>query len=305
MDLSIVIPVYQAASSIERVVEALVSDSYLKKIKWELILVDDFSSDKSYEIIQKLSSEYPNILGISLHKNSGQHCATFVGIKEAKGDYLLTMDDDGEHPVNQIASMISEMEQNHVDVVYASPRKRKKSWFRVALSQTYKASARAFSDGYGEGSAFRLINKSIYKNMQRHKTPFVFIDEILAWYTKNVSFLAVEFERSHKKSTYQPKRLIGLFSDIMYTYSSFPAQFLTKVGFLGSFISLAFGIFFIIKKLFFKAQLGFTSIAVSILFSASIILLGLGIIAQYIFRQNRLLNEYPQYSIKYRTDEET
>ena len=90
----------------------------------------------------------------------------------------------------------------------------------------------------------------------------------------------------------------------MFTYSSFPAQLLTKVGIAGSFISFGVGIFYIVKKLFFKAQLGFTSIAVSILFSASLILMALGVIAQYIYRQNRLLNQYPQFSIKSRTDEQ-
>lgn len=88
----------------------------------------------------------------------------------------------------------------------------------------------------------------------------------------------------------------------MFTYSSFPAQFLTKLGIGGSVVSFLIGIFYIVKKFFFKTQLGFTSIAVSILFSASIILLGLGIIAQYIYRQNRLLNAHPQFSIRYRTD---
>ena len=166
-----------------------------------------------------------------------------------------------------------------------------------------KLTSRLFSDGYGNGSAFRLIHKSIYSQIQQHKMPFIFIDEILAWYTKNVFFLPMTFLSSDKVSSYRTISLFKLYNDIVFTYSSFPAQFLTKVGFSGSIISFLIGIYFIIKKLFFKAQLGFTSIAVSILFSASIILLGLGIIAQYIFRQNKLLNEFPQYSIRYRTDE--
>jgi undecaprenyl-phosphate 4-deoxy-4-formamido-L-arabinose transferase len=303
MDLSIVIPVFQAEQSIESVVNELFEDPNLKALQWELVMVDDFSQDRSWNIINRLSKEHNNLLGICLHKNCGQHTATFVGLKEAKGKYLLTLDDDGEHPIKEIPKMIEEIEKHSADVVYASPKKREKSKLRVILSQVFKASARLFSDGYGNGSSFRLIEKSIYSQIQKHRTPFVFIDEILAWYTKNVVFLPMEFRKAQKVSTYKPKRLLSLFSDIMYTYSSFPAQFLTRVGFGGSIISLGFGVFFIIKKLFFKAQLGFTSIAVSILFSASIILLGLGIIAQYIYRQNRLLNEYPQYSIKHRTDE--
>ena len=166
-----------------------------------------------------------------------------------------------------------------------------------------KITTRLFSDGYGDGSAFRLIHKSIYSQIQQHKMPFVFIDEILAWYTKNVYFLPMTFLKSQKVSSYRTTSLFKLYNDIVFTYSSFPAQFLTKIGFSGSLISFLIGFYFIVKKLFFKAQLGFTSIAVSILFSASVILLGLGIIAQYIFRQNRLLNEFPQYSIRYRTDE--
>ena len=303
MDLSIVIPVYEAENSLKKVVDELIADPFLKQLEWELIMVNDFSSDNSWKVIESLCQGNKHFLGISLHKNCGQHTATFVGLKEAKGKYLLTIDDDGEHPIAEISNMMDALKKEDADVVYASPRKRKKSLFRKVASQGFKASARIFSDGYGNGSAFRLIDQSIYQQIQNHKTPFVFIDEILAWYTKNVVFLPMTFRMAGKPSTYRPTKLFGLFSDIMYTYSSFPAQFLTRIGFGGSLISLLLGIYFIIKKLFFKAQLGFTSIAVSILFSASVILLGLGIIAQYIYRQNRLLNEYPQYSTKHRTDE--
>ena len=174
---------------------------------------------------------------------------------------------------------------------------------RKILSRGFKKSAEWCSDGYGDGSAFRLIRKSIYVQLKKHQMPFVFIDEILAWYTKKVAFVPCTFLTSHKKTTYKPIRLLGLYNEIMYTYSSFPAKFLTRVGVFGSVISFALGMFFIVKKLFFKAKLGFTSISVSILFSASVILLGLGIIAQYIYRQNKLLNRYPQFSICERTDE--
>ncbi|MBL4709046.1 MAG: glycosyltransferase [Flavobacteriales bacterium] len=188
MEISIVIPVCEAQKSIGKVIDELQALPYLQQNQWELILVDDFSSDKSFEIIQAKAKEYPNIIGITLHKNAGQHAATFVGIREAKGKYLLTMDDDGEHPVSQIAPMIQKLEENKVDVVYASPTKREKSRFRKVVSKGFKISARMFSDGYGDGSAFRLIHRSVYSQIQKLKTPFVFIDEILAWYTKNVYF---------------------------------------------------------------------------------------------------------------------
>ena len=303
MDISIAIPVYQAEKSIGQVIDSLQNLPYLKSKKWELILVDDFSQDSSFQIISEKAKQYPNVLGISLHKNAGQHAATFVGLKQAKGKYLLTMDDDGEHPVDQIETMMETIEKTKVDVVYASPKSSSKSKFRKFLSSAMKITTRFFSDGYGDGSAFRLIHQSIYKQIQQHKMPFVFIDEILAWYTKNVYFLPMAFLSSEKVSSYRTRSLFQLYNDIVFTYSSFPAQFLTKVGVSGSIISFLVGVYFIVKKLYFKAQLGFTSIAVSILFSASIILLGLGIIAQYIFRQNRLLNEFPQFSIRYRTDE--
>ena len=303
MDISIAIPVYQAEKSIGQVIDSLQNLPYLKSKKWELILVDDFSQDSSFQIISEKAKQYPNVLGISLHKNAGQHAATFVGLKQAKGKYLLTMDDDGEHPIDQIEAMMETIEKTKVDVVYASPKSSSKSRFRKFLSSAMKITTRFFSDGYGDGSAFRLIHQSIYKQIQQHKMPFVFIDEILAWYTKNVYFLPMAFLSSEKVSSYRTRSLFQLYNDIVFTYSSFPAQFLTKVGVSGSIISFLVGVYFIVKKLFFKAQLGFTSIAVSILFSASIILLGLGIIAQYIFSQNRLLNEFPQFSIRYRTDE--
>ena len=303
MDISIVIPVYQAQDSLAKVVDELQSTSFLKTKKWELILVDDFSSDTSFEIIQQKAEQYSNIVGISLHKNVGQHSASLAGINEAKGEFLFTMDDDGEHPTEYLQILLESLELNNADVAFAIPASSEKNIIRKTLSSGFKRTAKWCSDGYGDGSAFRLIRQSIYVQLQNHQAPFVFIDEILAWYTKNVVFERCQFLTSNKKSTYRPIRLLSLYNEIMYTYSSFPAQFLTKVGMFGSVISFCLGVFFIIKKLFFKTKLGFTSITVSILFSASIIMVGLGIIAQYIYRQNKLLNRYPQYSIRERTDD--
>lgn len=303
MDISIVIPVFQSEDSLERVVDELQKLPFLKTKKWELILVDDASQDKSFEIIQQKSRQYSNVIGLSLHKNVGQHSATLAGILEASGSYLFTLDDDGEHPLDQLEVLLDSLKNNNADVAFGIPHKSEKNLIRKGLSSIFKQSAKWFSDGYGDGSAFRLIKKSIYSQLHKHEAPFVFIDEVLAWYTKNVVFEPCTFLTSNKKTTYKPIRLLGLYNEIMYTYSSFPAQFLTRIGMLGSLVSFGFGVFFIVKKLFFKAKLGFTAISVSILFSASIILLGLGIIAQYIYRQNKLLNRYPQFSICERTDE--
>lgn len=303
IDLSIVIPVFEAEQSIGQLIDALQEDGHLKTLRWELILVDDCSNDLSFDIIEKKCNIYPNCIGIRLHKNSGQHSATLAGINEAKGELLLTMDDDFEHPITEISNLFDELNSKNVDIVFGVPHSQEKNKFRKIISSLFKWSTRSFSEGYGNGSAFRLMRKDIYTQLKHHKTPFVFIDEILAWYTKNVIFLPICFNASNKTSTYRSSNLLGLYFNIMFTYSSFPAQALTKLGIIGSALSFAVGIFYVIKKLFFKAQLGFTSIAVSILFSASVILLALGIIAQYIYRQNRLLNQHPQYSVKDRTDE--
>jgi len=302
--LSIVVPVYQAENSIGELIDQLETNTYLNTLKWELILVDDCSTDLSFQIIEAKAKQYSNIIGLTLHKNSGQHSATLAGIIEAKGELLLTMDDDFEHPVEAIEGLINDLNMQKADVAFGIPKNQEKNIIRKRISKEFKRSTRNFSEGYGEGSAFRLIRKEIYTQLSKHKTPFVFIDEVLAWYTKNAIFIPINFNQATKKSTYKVSNLFGLFFNIMFTYSSFPAQLLTKVGIAGSFISFAIGLFYIVKKLFFKAQLGFTSIAVSILFSASLILLALGVIAQYIYRQNRLLNQYPQFSIKSRTDEE-
>lgn len=302
IDLSIVIPVYKAQQTIAALIDSLESDQYLSTLKWELILVDDNSEDNSFKIIQEKSTHYQNITGLKLHKNSGQHSATLAGISVAKGNLLLTMDDDFEHPINEIKTLIEKLNSSNADIVFGTPKTQNKSIVRKVISSIFKWSTRSFSEGYGDGSAFRLIRRAIYLELKKHATPFVFIDEILAWYTKNVVFLPIPYSPSSKSSTYKTGNLIGLYVNIMFTYSSFPAQLLTKLGILGSILSFGIGIFYIIKKLFFKAQLGFTSIAVSILFSASVILLALGVIAQYIYRQNRLLNQHPQFSIKERTD---
>ena len=89
MDISIVIPVYQAERSIGKVVDSLQDHAYLKSKKWELILVDDFSTDNSFTIVKEKAQQYDNVKGISFHKNSGQHVATYVGDKRSKRNLLI------------------------------------------------------------------------------------------------------------------------------------------------------------------------------------------------------------------------
>lgn len=302
-DLSIVIPVYRAENTIGELVDRLQQDEFLKTMNWELILVNDFSPDKSFEIIKAKAQQYTNVLGLNLHKNSGQHSATLAGINEANGEVLITMDDDGEHPVHEIENLLQILHKEKVDIVFGVTASARKSFVRNFFSKLFKLMTRMFSDSYGNGSAFRFIRREVYVSLKNHNAPFVFIDEVLSWYTKNVIFYTVEYRSPTKGSTYRLSSLFKLYINIMFTYSSLPAQLLTNIGLLGSATSFVIGMYFLGKKLFFKAQLGFTSIAVSILFSASAILLGLGIIAQYIYRQNILMNKYPQYSIKERTDQ--
>ncbi len=297
---SVVVPVFNSENSLEELFERL--KGFFEQINqsFEVIFVEDGGTDGSWELLKKLKTKYPELIkAIKLDRNFGQHNATLCGFGFAKGDRIITIDDDLQNPPEEIARLIETADKQQSAVTYGIYTKKQHSFARNVMSKTVRTSAKLFHNGAENGSSFRLLDRKIVDKILDHQVSFVFIDEIIYWYTDNIAFVVVDHKkRENNQSGYNPFRLFMLAANLTYFYSNIPLKIMVYSGFIISFLSFLMAIKFIIQKIYFNVPLGYTSVIVTILFSTSIIVFSLGVIGGYLSRIQNVQNKKPPYHIK-------
>jgi glycosyltransferase involved in cell wall biosynthesis len=296
---SLVIPVFNTGKELFRLHKEIV-DSLAEKIDLEIIYVDDFSQDDSWNILKEIkrNDENNQIKIIRLGKNFGQHAATLCGIENSTGDIILTMDDDLQVLPIQFLKLIQEFENSGSHLVYGEYVK-KQSLGRQFLTYCYKKIARLEGKNRGKGSSFRLLKADLAKRLPENHRHFIFIDEFLIWYTSKISFVKIENNpNSILKSRYKLGNLFSTTGKVILYSTEIPLKFVTYLGFTLAFVNSIVGCFFIYKHFIDKiAVQGYASLIVSILFSTGIILFSLGIITQYLRLILKNINNAPLYHI--------
>lgn len=299
IEFSVVVPVFNSEASLEELFHRLTEVLKATGKPYEMIFVDDGSGDRSWEMLKKIKAENPDgFTAIRLAKNFGQHSATFCGFSFAKGKHIITLDDDLQCPPEEIPKLIRTMEETDAELVYGIFRKKRHSAARNISSRSFKSLSRLFGS-QTEGSSFRLISGSIIQKILGHHQNFVFIDEILHWYTDFIGYATVEHHpRKYKRSGYSRGKIWRFFAEVMYHYSTAPLKVMVYGGMVSSVIFFIFSIYFILRKILMNVPLGYTSLIVAILFSTSLILLSLGVIGEYLSRIYMVQNKKPLYSVK-------
>src|SRR6478735_1605873 len=287
LKITIIIPVYNSQGTLNELVERIAAS--LGGYNYHIILVDDGSKDESWRKLEELKRTWENkITAIKLARNFGQHNAIICGFSYAKGDVVVTMDDDLQHPPEEIPKLIAKYIETKADVVYGEYTPVGGDVIKSAGSYFFRKSSKMLSnDATGRGSSFRLLKTDIVEKLvDNHKHNFYFIDEIIQWYTADIAFVNVtHHKRKEGKSGYTKGKLIGMSFNIMVNYTQVPLKAMTYGGILGSIATFILGGYFIIKKVFYSIDVpGFTALIVAILFTASIMLLCFGIVGQYLYR---------------------
>lgn len=297
--ISIVIPVYNSASMLKDLF-AGIHQALEGRYGYEVIFVDDGSRDGSWVKLEELKKAYPDhITAIRLRRNYGQHNALVCGFGFAKGDAVITMDDDFQHPPSEIPLLIEKFLETKVDAVYGIPRNKQHAPIRVFGSYFVRKTSRYAADTIGEGSSFRLLKKSLVEKILEHQHhSFLFVDEIMQWYTGNIATVEVEHHaRREGKSGYSFRKLVGLYGNLLVNHTAIPLKLMTWIGLASSIVCFLLGVHFIYRKLMFDVKLGFTAQIVAVLFSASVLMLCMGIVGQYMYKLFLLQNRRPPFSI--------
>jgi polyisoprenyl-phosphate glycosyltransferase len=299
-EYSVIVPVYNSEQTLTELYERTAAVFAAAGSTFEMVFVDDFSRDRSWEILTGLKDKFPEtVTAIRLAKNFGQHNAVFCGLEHARGELLVTIDDDLQIPPEEITKLIQVYRQKDADLVYGYFGRKKHSPLRNLGSYLIKRSSRILLNSPGEGSSFRLFTAGLAANILKHQQHFMYIDELFLWYTGNIAFTEVEHrKRSVHRSGYSTWKLFQLSANIVIYYTAVPLRIMTFGGFALSVLSFIVGIRFIINKMVHDVPLGYTSLIVAILFSTSIIMLCLGLIGEYLSRIYQVQNKKPPYSIK-------
>ncbi len=297
---SIVIPAYNSKDTIGQLCGEIGEVFASLNESFEIVIVNDGGEKEVWDEITRVYQESDaKMTVIRLTKNYGQHNATLCGIENSTGDLIITIDDDLQVRPNEMLKLIEEYKNEDADLVYGLYDKKQHNLLKNAGSTYIKKTSKLLLKSPGKGSSFRLLNRKLADEILMHGQSFVYIDELLLWYTDNIAFVQVQHEkRQHSKSGYSSFKLFKIAFNITTQYTAIPLKIMTYAGMIFSIITFLLGLYFIYRRLVRNVPLGYTSTIVTILFSTSIILLCLGIIGQYLFKLYQAQNKKPSYSIR-------
>lgn len=220
INISVIIPVYNSYYSIEEVAQRTIDCLEGAGLNFEIIMVDDFSKDDTLRRLIKMSEKDRRIRTISLDRNHGQQEAIKIGMGYAKGDYIVTMDDDLEHQPEDILLLLNHMEKGY-DIVYGLPRNKKYPLYRKCGSKVVDLFFTiCFNKPHSiKVSSFRVLNRKICDRIIEDRTPFVYISAISLKYTMNIGNIGIQhMDRKYGSSNYDVVKLTKLFLKLLYFY---------------------------------------------------------------------------------------
>jgi undecaprenyl-phosphate 4-deoxy-4-formamido-L-arabinose transferase len=306
--LSVVIPVYNSEAILRPLTDRLAP--VLREIAsdYELILVNDGSRDGSWSVVSELCAAHRWIRAIDMMRNYGQHNALLCGIRAARHDIVVTMDDDLQHPPEEIHKLLealgpAEIASGRIDVVYGSPEKETHGFLRDLASQMTKLALQKSmgAETARKISAFRAFRTELRQSFADYRNQFVSIDVLLTWGTTRFKAIAVKHDpRRVGVSNYTYKKLLTHTLNMMTGFSVMPLQIASVVGFAFT----AFGVVLLIVvavNYFVRSSAsppGFTFIASVIAIFSGAQLFAIGIIGEYLARMHFRMMDRPAYSVR-------
>ncbi len=287
MNITIVVPVYNSSTTLPDLVARLESVLSLNYGKYELVFVNDGSRDMSWEVICSLIDRYSWVRGINLMRNYGQHNAVLCGVRKARFETIVTMDDDLQHPPEEIPKLTKKLEEGY-DVVYGMPLHQQHGLWRDMASIITKTSLKATigAETAQMVSAFRGFRTLIRDAFAEYRGTFVSLDVLLTWGTTRFTAVPVKHDaRKIGASNYTLWKLINHAFNMMTGFSTVPLQLASILGFI--FTIFGFIILLVVLGNFFihKGSVpGFSFLACTITIFSGVQLLLLGIFGEYLAR---------------------
>jgi undecaprenyl-phosphate 4-deoxy-4-formamido-L-arabinose transferase len=298
--ISVVTPVYNGEASIAELCRRV--SEVLPQIarEYEIILVNDGSRDQSWNVISELSSQFTAVRGLNLMRNYGQHNALLCGIRAARYEIIVTLDDDLQQPPEDIPRLLDQLEEGF-DVVYGAPKEERHGFMRALASRiTRLALGSAIGMDLAKNvSAFRIFRTELREAFAGYHTPFVSIDVLLTWATTRFAAIPVVFRQRHSgSSNYTFTKLVRHAFDMMTGFSSAPLQLASLIGFGCTLLGFAVFVYVVIRYCLEGSVPGFPFLASIIAIFSGAQLFALGVIGEYLARMHFRTMNRPAYAVR-------
>jgi glycosyltransferase involved in cell wall biosynthesis len=296
--ISVVIPVYNSEESLEELTQRLGEALPLISGDFEVIFINDGSRDNSWEKIGLLAKRYSFVRGICLMRNYGQHNALLCGIRAATKEITVTMDDDLQHPPEEIAKLIEHVGDGR-RIVYGIPQQMNFGLYRNLTSHLSKIILSFIVGGEvrREGGPFRAFGTFMRSAFESYNGTYVAIDVLLHWACNQFVFVTVRHDaRKFGRSNYNFLKLLNHMLNLITAFSTRPLRIATSIGLLMSFFGLlVLAYVMVVYFSFGRSVPGFAFLASIVTIFSGAQLFALGIIGEYIARMHTRLLDRPSY----------
>ena len=291
--VSVVVPVYQGEQTLEHLVkelsafgkEGVTPDGHPFEIS-EVLLVFDHGPDESAAVIRRLADEQDLVRPIWLSRNFGQHAATLAGMASSGGDWIVTMDEDGQHDPADVPRMLDVAMARQTPLVYAAPTNPPPhGWFRNAASRAAKwLFVKVLSNGeLASFESYRLVLGELGRSVAAYAGSGVYLDVAIGWVVDHPARCPVQFRQEGRSSGYSFRRLLSHFWRLVISSGTRTLRLVSAAGVAFAVLGFLLAAYFLVVRLTTERVVaGWTSAMVATLVGTGMVLFALGIIAEYV-----------------------
>ncbi len=302
MDISVIIPVYNEEKNIQNLYDRLSEVMRKLNVSYELVFINDGSSDASIGLIKVLAKKHTEVKYISFSRNFGHQIAVTAGLDKTIGDAVVIIDADLQDPPELIAEMYQKRTEGF-DVIYAKRKNRQgESFLKLWTAKTFyrilsKMTAISIPVDTGD---FRMIDKKIVEVLREMPEKNKYLRGQISWVGFNQTF--VEYDRQERQAGetgYTYRKMLHFALDGITAFSDVPLKIVTYFGFMVSIVAFFVAIYALLSKFVWEDSVpGWTSLMIAILFIGGIQMIAIGIIGEYLSRMNHNIRNRPLYIVK-------
>jgi undecaprenyl-phosphate 4-deoxy-4-formamido-L-arabinose transferase len=300
-EISVVVPVYRAEATLRELHARLVAVLEELSDRFEIIMVEDAGGDSSWDVMSELASADPRVRGIQLARNSGQHNALLCGVRMARYGVVVTIDDDLQHPPEEMGKLLSKLDEGF-DVVYGTPVAERHGALRVVASRLTKMMLQGVmgAETARSVSAFRAFRLGVREAFSHYHGAFVSLDVLLTWGTSRFVAIPVRHDaRPQGRSNYTSGRLILHALNMITGFSTFPLQLASVVGFALTLMGAGVLIYVLGRYVIQGSSVaGFPFLASVVAIFSGGQLFALGVMGEYLARMHFRLMGRPEYVVR-------
>jgi dolichol-phosphate mannosyltransferase len=299
--LSVVIPLYNEAATIDELYRRLTEVLTHLGRSYEIIMVDDGSRDATFGALDQIARSDPHVRALRFSRNFGHHIAITAGLDQAAGEYVILMDGDLQHRPEDIPRFIATLEEGGFDVVAGirSPHQipALKRWTSSLFNGIMQRLTRDAIDI--DSNIYRIMRRKVVHSFLRCRERSRFVTGLFGWVGFKRGEIAIDLDPRHAgASSYSVRRMLRLAANSITSFSYFPLELSSYLGFVISFLSFAYGLFLIGRKLVLNTAVeGWTSLSCTIFFVGGVQLMMLGVIGSYLGRVYTEVQGRPLYIV--------